>query len=111
MSDKKNINIEIGARIKFHRERVSLTQESFAELIGLGAKTVSAIEQGAVGISVDTLIKICTTLFVTSDELLFGNCDKSQTTLIATRLERLTPKQLEIAGDILAKFAEGLDLK
>lgn len=57
MQDKKQINIEIGARIKDEREKAGLTQEKFSELIGLGPKSVSAFERGTVGISFTTLKK------------------------------------------------------
>ena len=47
MKEKKPINVEIGQNVKQIRESAGLTQESFAELIGLGEKHVSAIERGA----------------------------------------------------------------
>ena len=47
MKEKKPINIEIGLNVKQVRESAGLTQESFAELIGLGVKHISAIECGA----------------------------------------------------------------
>ena len=59
MQGKKQINVEIGARIKEEREKAGLTQERFSELIGLGTKSVSAFERGTVGISFNTLKKIC----------------------------------------------------
>ena len=57
MQEKKQINVEIGARIKEEREKAGLTQERFSELIGLGTKSVSAFELGTVGISFTTLKK------------------------------------------------------
>ena len=41
MKKKKPINVEIGTRIQQAREAAGLTQERFAELIGLGVKHVS----------------------------------------------------------------------
>ena len=55
MKEKKPINIEVGRYVKQCREDAGLTQEVFAELIGLGVKHVSAIECGAVGVSLPTL--------------------------------------------------------
>lgn len=46
MQDKKAINIEIGQNLKFYREAAGLTQEAFAEILGLGVKHVSAMERG-----------------------------------------------------------------
>ena len=51
MKEKKQINLEIGQNVKRVRESTGLTQEHLAELIGLGVKHVSAIECGAVGVS------------------------------------------------------------
>ena len=57
MKEKKALNIAIGQNVKQLRESAGLTQERFAELVGLGEKHVSAIECGAVGLSLATLQK------------------------------------------------------
>ena len=49
MQEKKEINLEIGARIKAEREKAGLTQERFSELIGLGTKSVSALSVEPLG--------------------------------------------------------------
>ena len=72
MQERKEINIEIGQRIKEAREKAGLTQKRFSELIGLGPKSVSALERGTVGISLTTLKKICLVLSISSDQILFG---------------------------------------
>ncbi|MDD3231567.1 MAG: helix-turn-helix transcriptional regulator, partial [Oscillospiraceae bacterium] len=72
MKEKKTINMEIGAQIQFAREKAGMTQERFGELVGLGTKSVSAIERGTVGISLSSMKKICQVLAVSSDTLLFG---------------------------------------
>ena len=36
LQERKEINVEIGQRIKEAREKAGLTQERFSELIGLG---------------------------------------------------------------------------
>ena len=56
MKEKKTINLEIGQNVKHIRENAGLTQERLAELIGLGVKHLSAIECGAVGVS---LARVC----------------------------------------------------
>lgn len=71
MKEKKDINIEIGNRIKKAREAAGLTQDRFAELIGMGTKNVSAIERGAVGVSLSSLQKICQVLSISGDDILF----------------------------------------
>lgn len=108
MQDKKKINVEIGLRIKEEREKAGLTQEKFAELIGLGPKSVSAFERGTVGISFTTLKKICQVLSVSSDQILFGNTAKNENDLseLVRRLERLSPRQYSITKEIIFKLME-----
>ena len=75
MKEKKPINLEIGKNVKQVRENAGLTQECLAELIGLGVKHLSAIECGAVGVSLATLMEVRDELRrVTQNEML---CDWS----------------------------------
>lgn len=112
MQEKKEINVEIGARIKAEREKAGLTQERFSELIGLGTKSVSAFERGTVGISFVTLKKICQVLSVSSDSILFGQRDPEQNDVLelTARLERLSPEEYVIAREIIFKLLEAFSL-
>lgn len=106
MKEKKDINIEIGNRIKKAREAAGLTQDRIAELIGMGTKNVSAIERGVVGVSLSSLQKICQVLSVPSDELLFDRGAENDVQKITSRLNQLSPKQFDIASDIINKLLE-----
>lgn len=113
MKEKKPLNIEIGKNIKRLRENAGLTQESFSELVGLGEKHISAIECGAVGVSLPTLQKICSLLSVSADRVLFGGAEVSDQSnrsaamqLLAERLSRLPDKQFWAVKDILDKLLE-----
>lgn len=110
MQEKKAQNVRIGNQIKIAREAAGLTQERFAEKVPLAAKYVSAIERGAVGFSVPVLIRICETLAVSSDDLLFGSREdkrgRNDAAGIAARLEKLSPEQFQIATDIINKLFE-----
>ena len=106
MKEKKHINIEIGRRIKESREAAGLTQDRFAELIGMGPKNVSAIERGSVGISLSAMQKICQVLSIPSDDLLFDREAENDVQALASRLRRLSPEQFHIANDILNKLLE-----
>jgi transcriptional regulator with XRE-family HTH domain len=111
MKEKKNINIEIGGRIKKAREAAGLTQERFAELIQLGTKNVSAIERGVVGISLTTVQRICQVLSISSDMLFFDNIEMNNEVQVLTeRLDHLSPEQFEIAKGILNKLFEAFTL-
>ena len=110
MKEKKALNIAIGQNVKQLRESAGLTQERFAELVGLGEKHVSAIECGAVGLSLATLQKICVLLSVSADRVLFGEpTDFSQgsrsaaTQLLTEHLSRLSDRRFWAVKEILDK--------
>lgn len=104
MREKKEININIGNRIKAAREAAGLTQERFAEMTSLATKNVSDIERGVVGISVGSLIRICDVLSVSSDTILFGSSNADPGIGIEARLAQLPPEQYGIAMDIINKL-------
>lgn len=112
MKEKKGINVEIGARIKHAREAAELTQEELAELVDLGPKNISAIERGAVGVSIASLCRICEVLKISSDTLLFDATEKmSEAELLTDRLARLSPEQFAIVKAVLNKLLEAFALK
>ena len=109
---KEPLNIAIGNRIRIYRESAGLTQERFAEMIGMMPKSISAIERGLVGVSVETLTTICKTLHISSDALIFGDEQVENDTAyeVAGRLAHLAPAQQQIALDILNKLLEAFAL-
>ena len=111
VTEKKQIDILVGANIKRERLKAGYTQEKFSELVGIGTKSLSAIERGTVGVSLTTLLKICKVLSISSNSLLFENTPKNDIQSITERLERLTPEQFEIANDILCKVLEAFSVK
>lgn len=115
MKEKKTVNIEIGQNIKRCREAAGLTQESFAELVGLGVKHISAIECGAVGVSIPTLMRTCKVLSVSSDDVLFGRPDAAELgersheiQLMTSRLSRLPANEFEAIKELLDKALEAM---
>ena len=77
-------------------------------MIGMMPKSISAIERGLVGVSVETLTTICKTLHISSDALIFGDEQVEDNTAheVAERLAHLAPAQQQIAIDILNKLLE-----
>jgi len=106
MPEKKQINVKIGNQIRLAREAAGLTQDRFAELVSLATKNVSDIERGVVGISIGSLIRICETLSISSDSLLFGKAAGNDARSITDRLNNLPPEQFEIALAIINKLFE-----
>lgn len=111
MKEKKDINILVGANIKREREKAGYTQERFSEMIGIGTKSLSAIERGTVGVSLSLLVKICSTLCISSNVLLFECTPRNDVQSITERLERLSPQQFDIANSVICKLFEAFTLK
>ncbi len=110
MKEKKNINILVGANIKRERERAGYTQEKFSEMIGMGPKSLSAIERGTVGISLSAFQKVCEVLSVSSDMLLFPTQEKNDVQILIDRLARLSPEEFEIATGIFSRLMEAFEV-
>ena len=104
--EKKELNARIGNQIRIARESAGLTQDRFAELVSLATKNVSDIERGVVGISIGTLIRICETLSISSDSILFEEGTGNDAHSISERLSNLPPEQFEIACNIINKLFE-----
>lgn len=118
VKEKKPINIEVGQYVKQCREEAGLTQETFAELIGLGVKHVSAIECGAVGVSLPTLRRMSMVLSVPADVLLFGTPNESELqdrTLelqrLSSRLSRLPTNKFQAVKGIIDKLIEAMAIE
>ncbi|MET0017619.1 helix-turn-helix domain-containing protein [Oscillibacter sp.] len=111
MKQKKQLNVEVGARIKSARENAGLTQERFSELIGMGTKSVSALERGTVGVSLSSIQRICQVLSISGDEILFErDIKENDVQALAARLARLSPEQFEITREILNKLFEAFSI-
>ena len=104
MTSKKDIDSLVGANIKRERERANFTQEKFAEMIGIGPKSLSAIERGTVGISLPALRRILYERFtISSDEYCCSvTAKKTDVQVLEERLSRLSPAQFEIANHIMS---------
>ena len=73
----KNINIEIGHRIKQERLNQKLTREQLAHLVGYSANFIQEVERGRSGLSSESMRAFSVALKVSADYLLFGVPSKS----------------------------------
>lgn len=97
--------VSVGTRIKNARKAKSFTQEYVAECVDIGCQHISDIERGVCGLSVTTLIKLCRTLEVSADYLLFG---KAGTGLIDGLCGDMDEAQRKFVEDFIALYAESL---
>ena len=110
MREKKEINVDIGARARQAREQANMTQERLAERLECSPQFISDMERGVVGISLSTLKKLCRTLGVSSDNILFGAESETALNALADRCRVLTKEQFAILVEIIDKYIEGVTL-
>lgn len=101
MRVKKEINIQIGERIKEAREFSGRTQEQMAEAIEVSPQYISDLERGVVGISIPTLKRLCTVLAVSSDQILFDRKTEQYALAIGEKCRRLSDSQFHMVLDII----------
>lgn len=63
---------EIGLRIAQRRRELSLTQEKLAEMMDVSIQMISNLERGNKAIKIDNLIKLSSSLQVSTDYILTG---------------------------------------
>lgn len=73
MKEKNCLNLkEIGLRIRLEREKYNLSREQLATLLNLSSFYIGQIERGDRNMSIDTLVKISSTLNLSIDYILKG---------------------------------------
>lgn len=63
----------IGNKLLAIRKKAGLTQMEVAEAAGLSNRTYADIERGTVNMRMETILKICSALHITPDEILTKN--------------------------------------
>ena len=78
-----------------------LTQERLAERLECSPQFISDMERGVVGISLSTLKKLCLTLGVSSDSILFGTESETVLNALTDRCRVLSKEQFSILVEIV----------
>ena len=60
----------LGQRVRYYRVKLHLTQEQLAEKVDISASFLGHIERGSRAASLDTVMKLCSALAVTPNDLL-----------------------------------------
>ena len=91
----------IGSRIRKRRKALHLTQDYVAEYLDFSNNTVSSIENGKQGITLETLFKLCDLLDVTPNHLLLGSMHPNDVPQDIIDILRLcNDKQVRLIRDI-----------
>lgn len=106
---RKAIGHEIGAA----RQRAGLTQESVAELLGIGPEAVSRMERGVGSVTAERLVVLGEMFGCSSAELLMGASDSlpDQAVLIAEQLSKLDTADRDLVVDFVKTLARRLEPK
>lgn len=111
MAEKKPRNIEIGKRVRMSREAAGLTREYLAECLEITPRFVADIERGSVGMSVPNLIKLCETLHVSSDFILWGNPSSDSNRIsIDERLKMVDSEYLTVIDKMVQNQLELIEI-
>ena len=95
---KKNINLEIGERVRLTRTARGFTRETLAELLDISTLFLGYIECGQRGMSLSTLQNMCRLLNVSADYLLLGKESASDPCeAIAEAIKELEPEYYPLA--------------
>ena len=102
---------KIGNKLLAIRKRMGLTQNEVAEIAGLSNRTYADIERGTVNMRTETILRICSVLHITPDEILTeenANISSKQDELWA-RLNSCNPKDRETALQLLSVYLKSLE--
>lgn len=98
----------VGERIRTRRKALDISQEDFAERIGRVPKFCADIERGQTGMSIETMLSICSLLKMSPNQLLLGGSDQAksydETEFIVHALNQCTDKQRKDAYALLRLF-------
>lgn len=92
-------------RIRSARENAGYTRERFAEKLNVSVSYLAELERGRTGVSVKTLISICTLLGLSADYVLFGT-DRSDTTAILDKIRRIDNRYVPLIDSVLNELLE-----
>ena len=103
--------IDIGKRLRLHREKLGLSREQFAEKISISPQFLAEIENGKKGMSAETLCKICENHEGIVEYLLLGRQSIGENPTPAVQMLSEIPLQYsEIIEDIIRAFIKTIDL-
>ena len=100
----------IGNKLLSVRKRMGMTQAEVAEAAEISDRTYTDIERGSVNMRIETILKICSVLHITPDEVLTQpapNLTVQEDELLA-RLNICSPKEKQTALALLATYLHSL---
>lgn len=75
--DRKNLNVQIGNRLRESRKNMNIDKSEIAQLLDVGDEHYRKLEAGSTGISVDKLLLLYETYGIDPTYLITGKCSNS----------------------------------
>lgn len=69
-SDRTKLTKAVAKRLIDHREKIGLSQDAFAEKVGISRGYLSDLERGVREMSLETLLVVCKKSGISPDQLL-----------------------------------------
>lgn len=93
--DKNKFLKNMGVRLIKARLDKGYTQEYLGEIVNLSAQSISCAENGKKMMKLENFIKICTSLDVSADYLLFGTENRSALSVSEDDFAKMSSEQRE----------------
>lgn len=97
--------LQMGKRIADRRKELHLTQEQVADRIDVSSQTISFVELGKKAIRPENLAKLCQTLDVSSDYILFGKRSEQQLGVLIETIVTLSPTDYAMISGIVERLS------
>jgi len=107
---KKQLNIEIGGRVRKSREALGYSRETLAEKADLACSFLGTIELGSGSFTAESLIKLCKALGVSADYILFGTEEQGDLSTINSMLSGLKPEYIPHVEQLLSAYIQSVNL-
>lgn len=78
---------KIGAKIQYFRTLQGVSQESLAEAAAISRVSISNLERGETGTTLETLIAIANALRITADDILADNLSEERPSALSTHFD------------------------
>lgn len=103
--------LTIGNKLLNIRKRTGMTQAEVAEKAGLSDRTYADIERGTVNMRIETILRICSALDITPDEILTESEAETQLSQaeVFSRLNACSPKERDTALRLLSVYLQSLN--
>ena len=104
--------IKVGQRLRDIRQSLGLTQEQVGNKIDRAPRFIMRMENGKVGMSIETMLALCTVYAITPDALLIGADQQTlgnNAAYIAQAIDACPPEKQESAVKLLELFLKAIE--